>query len=103
VKLLRALLRHTMTVEPYLGSSATGPVYGAARTVTCYVESKRRSVRKGEGRVTVSADVVWCDLDRGIGPDDRVTLNGRPVEVFAVSHYDGHGLPTPDHTELTVQ
>lgn len=103
MRLLRALLRHRMTVEAYSGSSATGPVYAAARTVACYVESQRRSVRKGEGRVAVSADVVWCDLDRSIGPDDRVVLNGRPVEVLAVRHYDGQGLPTPDHTELTVQ
>lgn len=102
MKIPRAYLRHTIGVERYLGSSATGPVYAPARELPCYVEALTRSVRTAEGRTVTSGDKVILDLDATLAPEDRVTVRGRVVEVVLVNHYESR-LGAPDHTELVVQ
>ncbi len=94
---------HRMTVELYRGSDATGPLYGPPAERRCLVEAKSRSVRAPDGRTVVSSSVIRTDLDRSITPESRITYRGEPVEIVAVAHYDGGGLGTPDHTEISVQ
>lgn len=96
------LLRHTMTVEPHLGVTATGPAYGPPRVVRCFVEAARNTIRTPDKRIVTGASVIRCGLDPTLSAQDRVTVAGRPVEVVAMKHFDGGGLPTPDHTEITV-
>lgn len=100
-----ALLTHTMLVEPYRGASGTGPVYGPAVTVPCFVEPARMSTRAPEERTATGKTTVYAQLDahRHVTPEARVTLNGRLVEVVSVTRRDGGGLATPDHLEVTVQ
>ncbi len=103
MKLPAALLRHSMTIEPYLGSSATGPVYGPPRVHRCYVEAVRRSARKPEGRTHPAGHKVIYDLDKTVTPDARVVVDGLgPVEVIEVRQFESL-LGAPDHTELIVQ
>ena len=103
MKLPRGLLRHSMTVEPFLGTSATGPVFGSPVVWRCYVEAVKRSARKPEGRTHPAAHKVIYDLDDAVTPDARVVVDGLgPVEVVEVRRFEGR-LGAPDHTELIVQ
>lgn len=103
MRLPRALQGHTITVEHYLGSDATGPLYGPPADRRCLVEQKRVSMRKPDGRTVVASSVIRTDLDYDLAPEDRITYRGRAVEVVSVAHYSGGGLGTPDHTEIAVQ
>ncbi|SNR44141.1 hypothetical protein SAMN06265360_10625 [Haloechinothrix alba] len=97
------LLRHEITVEPYEGSGANGPIYGDARTVRCFLDEGRTAVRNSEGREVTAEAVAYCPLDAGIGTEDRVTALGRESRVLTVKRRDGGGLPTPDHLEVALQ
>lgn len=98
-------LRHTVTVEPYQGDSANGPVYGTAVSVRCFLEEKRRMARGKDGEEVVSATTFYCRLDAiaDAPPQSRVTLpDGRQTEVVTRARHDGGGLPTPDHWEVSL-
>lgn len=98
-----ALLRHRFTVEPYLGSSATGPLYGPPVERRCLAEALTRSVRTPDGRVVVSGTVLRTDLSYDVPPESRLTYRDRAVEVVSMRPYDGGGLPVWDHLEIVVQ
>lgn len=96
------LLRHQVTVEPYLGQAATGPSYGAPVLVPCFIEEKRRKVRNQLGEEVVSAATVYCRPDVDAPPKSRVNVRGREAFVVTDGLNDGGGLPTPDHRELAL-
>lgn len=48
------LLQHEVTGEPYEGSSANGPVYGAPVTVRCWLEEGSELTRATEGAEVVA-------------------------------------------------
>lgn len=103
MKLPAGLLRHSMTVEPFLGTTATGPLYGPPVVHRCYVEAVRRSARSAEGRTHPARHKVIYDLDPAVTPDARVVVDGLgPVEVVEVRQFASQ-LGAPDHTELVVQ
>ncbi|GAA0638243.1 hypothetical protein GCM10010174_70120 [Kutzneria viridogrisea] len=98
------LLRHTATIEPYEGTGAAGPIYGAPVTVRCFVDDVSRLVRSGDGTEAVSSATLYCPLDTVAPAESRVTVNGhRPATVFTTFRRDGGGLPTPDHLEVVLQ
>lgn len=103
MRLPAALLGHRMHVEPYLGADATGPIYGPAVQVRCLVEQRTRSVRTPTGRQVVASSVIRCQVDEPVTAESRITYAGRVVEVLGVATFDGGGLSTPDHLEITVQ
>jgi hypothetical protein len=97
------MLRHAITIEPYLGTTATGPTYGPAVVVSCWVAEGRRLVRTPSGDEIVSQAMVYADLGTVCPPDSRVTLeSGRVATAIACTPYDGRGLPTPDHVEIDL-
>ncbi|MFC8432255.1 hypothetical protein [Streptomyces sp. NPDC057253] len=99
-----SLLRHEVTVEPYEGDSAVGPLYGAPVTVRCFLEEKTRRVRAPDGREVVSSSTFYCRLDAVDAlPESRVSLpGGRQTTVIDQARHDGGGLPTPDHLEVQL-
>ncbi|MFI1942058.1 hypothetical protein ACH44C_33610 [Streptomyces purpureus] len=98
------LLRHTITIEPYLGDSAYGPAYGPAVTVRCFLDEKTRTVRDRTGQEVTSASTAYAPLDTDCPAESRVTLpTGRQTAVIAALRRDGGGLPTPDHLEIQLQ
>ena len=97
------LLTHRMTVELYLGASATGPIYGPPVVVPCFVEPGRQSQRAPGERTPTGTATIYTQLGEQITPESRVTVEGRQVEVVEVIRHDGGGLPTPDHLEIRVQ
>lgn len=104
MKLPGMWLRHTVTVEPYEGDSAVGPLYGDAVTVRCFLEEKTKLVRAPDGREVTSSSRFYCRLDAvAAPPESKVTLpGGRPTTVIDQQRHDGGGLPLPDHLEVQL-
>ncbi|MEU8023758.1 hypothetical protein AB0B88_16235 [Micromonospora haikouensis] len=95
------LLRHKVTVRPYLG---TWGQYGPP------VEGIRVAKAEKLGTATTQAGVVRYATVTLVGRPDvfplvpegsRITLpDGREGYAQAVALHDGGGLPTPDHVEI---
>lgn len=98
------LLRHRVTVEPFLGNSATGPRYGTPTEVRAFVEEKTRMVRNPAGEEVTSSSTFYARLGTVCPAKSRVTLpTGRKTTVIEAVRQDGGGLDTPDHLEVRLQ
>ncbi|WP_369778836.1 hypothetical protein [Streptomyces sp. R33] len=97
------LLRHTVTIEAYIGDSAYSPLYAAPVTARAFVEEKVRTVRNRDGEEVVSSTTVYLLPTQDCPPESRVTTHtGRTASVITSALHDGGGLPTPDHREVTL-
>jgi hypothetical protein len=98
------LLRHRITVEPYLGASANGPKYGPpVAGVRCLLDEQTRLVRSPTGDQVVSSSTVYAPLGTACPAKSRITLpDGRQTTVIAALRRDGGGLATPDHLEIQL-
>ena len=97
------LLRHQVTIEPYLGHSANGPRYSIPVRVPCFLDQQTRMVRSKTGTEVTSTGTAYCPLATEAPPDSRVTLpDGRQATVIAALRRDGGGLATPDHLEVQL-
>lgn len=98
------LLRHRITVEPYQGAGAYGPVYGPPVTVRCLLDQQTRMVRAPDGADTVSGTTAYCPPGTTAPPGSRLTLpDGRTTTVIAALSRDSAGLATPDHLEVQAE
>lgn len=98
------LLRHRITIEPYLGDSSTGPVYGPPQQVRAFVDEQTRTVRSPGGEEVTSSSTAYTAPRTEAPPLSRVTLpSGRRTTVIAALPRDGGGLPTPDHVEIQLE
>jgi hypothetical protein len=98
----------TVTVEAYEGSGGRGPIYTAPVEVTpCVVEDTRRLVRvqtqDAAGTEQVSSTTVYAPLATVCPPGSRVTAAGRTARVLAVARVEAHGLPLPEHLEISLE
>lgn len=98
------LLRHRVTVEPYLGEGANGPSYGPpVADVRAFVEEASKTVRSADGTLVTLTATVLVRLSVVAPDQSRVTLaDGRTATVYQAKRRDGGGLPTPDHLELQL-
>ncbi|MFF3622333.1 hypothetical protein [Streptomyces sp. NPDC002467] len=97
------LLRHTVTIEAYLGDTAYGPQYAAPVTARAFVEEKIRTVRNKEGEEVTASTTVYLLPTQECPPESRVTTpSGRTASVITSAAHTGGGLPTPDHREVTL-
>lgn len=97
------LRTHTITVEPYQGGGAYGPIFGAAVTVECRVEDKVQLVRSSVGEEVVSSTTVYCDVDVVTPAGSRVTVKGRTTTVLAVSDPSTGGRSPLDHLQVFLK
>ena len=98
------LLRHVVTVEPYLGTGAYGPQYGPAVTVKCFRDDTRRLVQATAGGEVMSESTLYCLPSAVIPLESRVTLqDGRKYTVITSKLRDGGGLPVPSHLEVSMK
>ncbi|XTZ18188.1 hypothetical protein ACQSSU_12840 [Micromonospora echinospora] len=98
----------TVTVEAYAGSGGRGPVYAAPVAVSpCVVEDTRRLVRvqtqDAAGAEQVSSTTVYAPLATVCPAGSRVTAAGRTARVLAVARVEAHGLPLPEHLEISLE
>ncbi len=96
---------HTITVEPYEGSSGRGDIYGAPVQVTCFVDQKRRLVRAANGSQVVSSSTVFAPLDTVCPPRSRVTLpDGHAALVIGTAQHRAAGVAEAvEHLEITLE
>lgn len=99
------LLPHTVTVQPYEGTGAHGPIYGEPRTARAAVEDSRRLVRGTDGNEVVSEATVYTKPHHSIPAESRVTVwpgtnHERTSDVITSSRHTYPG--TPGHLELAL-
>ena len=101
----RWLLRHRITIEPYLGTSAYGPKYGPpTRDVPALVAEAIKRVRDATGAEVVSTAQIYADPDLNCPTGSRVTLpTGRTTTAINVAHHTAPGLPVPQSTEVMCE
>ncbi|MFC7909067.1 hypothetical protein [Streptomyces nigra] len=100
----RRYLVHEITVEPYGGESSTGPLYGPAVTVRCFLDEQTRAVRSPGGEQVTSTSTAYADLDTDAPALSRVTLpGGRTTTVIQAKRRDGKQLGTPNHLEIQLE
>lgn len=98
------LMRHSVTVEPYTGDSAYGPMYGPPETVQCFLEEGTKLSRSADGHEATSTAQFYARPGPSVPAQSRVTLpDGRRTTVMQSFNRDGGGLPTPDHLEVHLQ
>ncbi|MFE5591445.1 hypothetical protein [Streptomyces sp. NPDC056549] len=98
------LMRHQVTVEPYLGDTSTGPRYGAAAPLRCFLDAQIRMVRSPAGEQVTSSSTVYAEPSTSVPTGSRVTLpDGQVTTVIWCKDRDGGGLPTPDHVEIALE
>lgn len=106
MKVPTSLLRQTITVEPYLGDSAYGPVYGPATTARGRVEGKRRAVRKRDGTDVISTASITVRPDVNIPTESRVVaphpVTGLDETFEALEVITMQGLNRPAGFEVLV-
>jgi hypothetical protein len=101
-----SLLRETITLEPFEGSGAYGPIYGAQQTLRARVEGKRRVVRKEDGTDLISSATAFVRPGVDIATESRVTHlrhgASEPTVYEVVDVLPGEGLSRPAYLELLL-
>ncbi|MFJ5883463.1 hypothetical protein [Kitasatospora cineracea] len=98
------LLRHRVSVEPYLGDSAYGPTYGPAIELPALVSESTKLVRAPDGRQVVSSAQVLLAPGADVPTGSHLTLpSGRTTVPISVATLDAPGLPVPAHTEVMCE
>ncbi|WP_433797452.1 hypothetical protein [Actinoplanes sp. CA-252034] len=99
----------TITVEAWQGAGAYGDVYASPAAVgPCVIDESTRRIavqtQDAAGREDVSSSTVFAPPGTTAPAGSRVTLpSGRITRVLAVAHLDAHGLPLPEHVELSLE
>ncbi|WP_260605287.1 hypothetical protein [Streptomyces sp. WAC01280] len=100
------LLRHRVTVEPYLGDSAYGPRYGppVADVPAMVAETVKQVRRASDGREVVSTAQVIIAPGLACPAGSRVTLpDGRVSTAISTAQHTAPGLPVPQSTEVMCE
>lgn len=78
------MLQQTVTVTPYLGTSAYGDVFGEPFTVRCRIEPRNRLVRDQQGVETVAMAKMYTFPEVEITVQSKVSWLGREFDVLTV-------------------
>ena len=79
-----AVLRDALSIEPYQGHSATGPVFGAAVPAAGMLLSKRGSIALPDGATAQTVAQVLVRPDVAVPLGSRITVAGRAMIVQAI-------------------
>ncbi|MGI5444143.1 hypothetical protein ACQEVM_38535 [Streptomyces sp. CA-243310] len=99
------LLPHRITIEPYDGESAYGPLYGPpAANVPALVTETVRTVRSRDGREVTSTAQVITAPDVICPAESRLTLpSGRTTTALHIAPHTAPGLPVPGTQEVMCE
>ena len=98
---MRHLFTRTATVEPFEGSGAYGPIYGAPTEVSCWVDWTRELVRDADGNEVVSSAHLFADADTTLPVESRVTVDGHTTT--AITSQVAHTPAGPHHLEARLR
>lgn len=96
------MLRQSVTVTPYLGSSAYGDIFGDPYTLRCRIEPRNELVRDRDGNETVASGRLFTVPDAAISVIDTVAWEGREYDVIDVLHHAGPNGKT-HHVEAVLR
>ena len=96
---------HTIMVETFEGTGASGDVYAVPQYVAGFLEGKNLMVRSAAGNEVLASsrfftDSTYADL---FTPDSRVTIDGRVSYVISQNRNDSGALNLPDHSEIYLK
>ncbi|WP_329148280.1 hypothetical protein OIU91_19820 [Streptomyces sp. NBC_01456] len=99
------LLRHRISVEPYLGDTAYGPQYGEmVACVPALVVAVRKQVADKDGREILATAQIVAGPELECPPGSRLTLpDGRTATAVSTARHTAPGLPVPACTEVMCQ
>lgn len=95
------MFRQTVSVEPYEGESAYGPVYGAAYDLRCRIESRIHTVLLPDGEESQAMARLYCRPGANLPAQSRVTWDGQLHDVLTVATQPGPG-GQPHHIEASL-
>lgn len=98
-------LGHRVTVEPFEGTGAYGPVYGSpVADVPALVSTTHRMTRDRTGAQVLSTAQVICQPDVNCPVGSHITLpDGRMTTAISVGHHTAPGLPVPENIEVMCE
>lgn len=99
------LLPHRITIEPYEGDTAYGPLYGPpAADVAALVTETVRTVRNPQGREVTSTAQIITAPDVPCPAESRITLpSGRITTALHIAPHTAPGLPVPGTQEVMCE
>ncbi|MCX4818363.1 hypothetical protein OG883_00255 [Streptomyces sp. NBC_01142] len=99
-----SLLRHRISVEPYLGDGAYGPAYGPTAEHPALVSHTVRMIRAADGRAVTSTAQIIAAPGLDCPPGSRVTLpDGRITTALVATGHTAPGLPVPSCAEVMCE
>lgn len=98
-------LPHIVTVQPYQGTGARGPVHGPSFPLRCMAQGGRKLVRDADGHERVSELQLIAAPGQAskVPTGSLVTHNGHTTTVLSAKDLDSGGLGAPDHTEVVCE
>lgn len=95
------MLNQTVTIRPYLGNSAYGPIYGPEFSAKCRIEVVRKKVTDREGNEVVGNARAFFSPDVDPPVESEIVWDGRTYEVIESRRQ--YGLRDPSHTEVILR
>lgn len=97
-------LRHRVLVEPYMGSSGSGPVYDEAVSVAAMVDTTG-TLAGDKSETTGSPTTLICRLNQApvLVPESRVSYQGRVYRVASAARRDDAGFGAWQHLYVQLQ
>lgn len=96
-----SLLQETLTIRPYLGEGAYGPIWGEPQTVRGQIEPGFRVVTDRHGQEVVASAVAFVQPGVQVGPESMVTWEGQTFEVIDAMPMRAWGKT--NHIELALK
>lgn len=94
------LLPHRVTIRPYLGHGAAGPILGDPVRRRAFVEDVRRLVRDAEGYEVISETTVYLAPGIKLAPESEVTTLTRTARVITSTTLNHPQAPS--HVALSL-
>jgi hypothetical protein len=91
-------------IEPYLGDSPNGAIYGQPTTYPrCFVDATRKEAAHKDGELVTSSTYVCGPFTMVCPVRSRVTINTIEYVCSEVETLDAHGLDLPSHVEVQIK
>lgn len=96
------MMRHRVRVRPFLGTNATGEVFGPGREVRCHFTEKIKMVRNAQGEEVGSSSSYITTPDHRPPQNSEVTLPDGVTKrrVVAFERYTWPGMSVPANSQV---
>lgn len=95
------MLNQMVTIRPFLGNGAYGPIYGPEYEARCRIEVNRKKVTDREGNEVVGSARAFFPPEIDPPVESEIVWDGRKYEVIESRRQ--YGLRRPSHTEVILR